>query len=319
LENKIPGSRSWMKNLTLILAMIPVTALISITVYLFIKSLPAITGEGLKELFSAEFSGIYSGNQGLYGLLPALWGTVLVIIIAMVTGTVVSISMAIVSNDLSSGFLGTVIRWIIGVLSGIPPIVFAVMGTLFFSLFIVPKFLGLDLPPENRPVLGLPSDASCTLLGGLLLALLIVPFMTPLIDDALQSVPRLLREASFSLGVNRWYTLTRVTIPFAMPGITRAVTLGTLIAMGDAIIVTYTIGLEAQQLPSPLCDVLERIAPLTSVAAGLAGGGFSRAEGGPLVQKSVAAFIGLLLLVVAFAILSLAAYLQNRFRKKLYQ
>jgi phosphate transport system permease protein len=238
----------------------------------------------------------------------------------MLVATPVSLSLAIICTDFSLGFLSTAIRWIINLLAGIPPIIYAVMGITFFNIFIIPKFLGLDLPPESRPSSGmLPSDGSCTLLGGILLALLVIPFMTPLLDDAIRSVPRSLKEASFSLGGNRWHTLTSVTLQYALPGITNALTLGVLIAMGDAIIVAYTIGLEAFKLPTPLFDVLERVAPLTSVAAGLAGGGFTRAESGPTIQKSVAAFIGLLLLVIAFAVLLLAAYLQKRFKKRFAQ
>ena len=304
------SSISTLKIITFILAMIPVVALLLIIVNLVARSMLAIDHQGWK-LFSATFDG-----QNTFGLLPALWGTFLVVILAMLIATPIAMMLAILSNDFTFGFMSTVVRWMNGVLSGIPPIIYAVMSIVFFRLFIWPKFAGegislAKLPPPSK----LPLDGS-TLLGGILLALLIIPLMAPLMDDAIQNVPGSLKEASLSLGANRWYTLTKITLPTAFSGITNAIMLGILTALGESMIVAYAIGFSSAKLPQPLFDILQRVAPLTSTIAGISAGNFSRAEGSAL-QLSVSNFIALLLMVIAFVVLGVATYIQRKFKTKI--
>jgi phosphate transport system permease protein len=163
----------------------------------------------------------------------------------------------------------------------------------------------------------LPSDASCTLLGGFMLSLLIIPFMSPLLDDAIQNVPHTMKEASFALGANRWHTLKSITIPYALPGIINALILGILTALGEAIIVAYTIGFGARTLPSPIFDLLQRTAPLTSTIAGLSAGGLTQSQDTGPIGLSVASLMGLLLLLAAFVLLGVSIFLQRKSRKGL--
>ncbi|GEM_PF-2545208 len=320
---KIRQSIWSIKTVFVILAFIPVLALILIAVNLVLHSTLAISTLGTG-LFSNSFSP--SGESGVtardmhYGMLPALWGTFLVTLISILIAFPVSLTLAILANDFSTGLLNSIIRWITGVLAGIPPIIYALMGSTFFLWFFWQKFAGqglsaANLPPPNM----LPSDESCTLLGGLMLGLLLIPFMTPLLDDALRGVPNSFKEASLSLGATRWHTLRSVTIPLAQPGIMSSLLLGILTALGESIIVAYAIGFSAKTLPSPLFDVLERTAPLTSTIAGLAGGGFSRSSVIGPVGQSVASVMGLLLLLTAFALLGISLYLQRRLKKRLTQ
>jgi len=322
---KIKSSIWNVRTIFLILSIIPVIALSLITLNLILGSVHAISTLGLN-LFSNSFSlGIEPAKANPatlhYGLLPALWGTFLVILISICVAFPVSLALAILANDFSTGFLSTAIRWLIGILSGIPPVIYALMGSVFFIWFFFPKFAGQGLssitnPPLPSPQM-LPSDASCTLLGGLMLALLLIPFITPLLDDAFQSVPATLKEASLSLGANRWYTLKSITIPNALPGIVNSLLLGILTALGEAIIVSYCIGFSTRSLPTPVFDVLQRTAPLTSIIATLAGGGFSSSKLVGPIGTSVASFAGLLLLIVAFIILGVTSYLQRKMKARL--
>jgi phosphate transport system permease protein len=224
----------------------------------------------------------------------------------------------VLANDYSVGFSGPAIRWLNGILSGIPPIIYALMGSTLYIWFFWAKFGGKGLSAATVPPLPppstLPGDASCTLLGGMVVALLVIPFMTPLIDDALHGVPGSLKEASLALGAGRWHTLKSVSIPYAVPGIVNALLLGVLTALGEAIVVAYCIGFGARSLPSPIVDVLERTAPLTSTIASLAGGGFSRSSTVGPVGQSVASVMGLMLLALAFGMLGLSWYMQRRIR-----
>jgi phosphate transport system permease protein len=151
----------------------------------------------------------------------------------------------------------------------------------------------------------LPLNGS-TLLGGIVLALLIIPFMTPLILDAIRNIPQNQKEASLALGATRWFTLRRIILPSAAPGIIAAVSLGLLKACGDVVISAWTIGfVKDNGLPNPLWDIFERNAPLTSTGAGLVGGLYGAvAQPGP--TASAANFAALLLLVFAFAIMGIA-------------
>jgi phosphate transport system permease protein len=307
---------SWTKIVLLVMAIIPLLILIAIVVNLVVSSNTALTQVGIKQLFSPQFSGIFTTGQHLYGLLPAIWGTIEVVFISMLIALPVSLALAIICTEFSIGILSTLVRAVVGALSGIPPVIYALMSSVISALFIIPKFCALGIPKDQLPPPGLtwwtqsmlPYDMS-TLLGGVLLAALIIPFMTPLMDDAIRNIPRNLKEASFAMGATRWHTLMEVTLPAALPGISAATTLGILKAMGDVIIVSWVIGFESG-LPSPLIDILEKTAPLTSTAAGLAGG-FTRSGSHGPIEMSVASFSGLLLLLMAFIILGASAYLQK--------
>ena len=144
----------------------------------------------------------------------------------------------------------------------------------------------------------LPLDGS-TLLGGILLALLIIPFLAPLLDDAVKSVPHSLKEASFSLGASRWHTLIRVTLPSAISGISSALMLGILTAVGESIIMAFAVGFQINTIPAPFFDILNRAAPLTTAIVRFSAGGFSRDSSNPLIQ-SIGYFAGLLLLLFSF-------------------
>jgi phosphate transport system permease protein len=313
----------------LVLAMVPVAMLTLLVVNLAINSMPAIETFRFEILFSNRFiSPLSGGGQRWYGMLPAIWGTLLVAVVAMGLALPVSLAAAVLSSELSPGFLGRALGTAMGVLSGIPPIVYALLSVVFAESFMVPKFCGQGIPPEEIGRLPgltwydpgmLPLEQS-TLLAGILLALLVIPFMAPLLHDAMRNVPDEQREASLALGADRWFTLKRVVVPSALPGIVSAASLGALKAMGDVMIAIWAIGYVSSSsgTPNPLWDVLERVATLTSTGAGLAGGtGAARFTYNVDPRRSVAFFAGLLLLAMALAILSLVSLLQKRLQKRL--
>jgi len=311
------------KIIFLILAMIPVCLLLFIIVLLVINSTLAINQLGLfgqGKLFSTQISGVFTSGQGQYGLIPAIWGTILIVIVSMGIAIPVSMAMAIFASEFKVGFLGQGMRTLLGILGGIPSIIYALMSIVFAQLFIIPKFTGAGLSGNQMPPSGMywwtPGSlpyVTSTLLGGIMLSMLIIPFLAPLFDDVIQDAPNSLKEASLSLGASHWQTLTGVTIPYAMTGIISASGLGALKAMGDVVIVGMVVGFESS-LPYPLFDILKSTAPLTSTGAGFSGG-FSQGAFNAM-RNSAANFTGLLLLVFAFGILGLVAYLQGRYKRK---
>ena len=316
----------------LILGLVPVLALLLIVHNLVEKSSLAIDMVGLSELFSTEFrDGAFIAGPVHYGLLPALWTTFLAAVIAVAIALPASLAIAVFASEFPSGLLGRGLRGLLGMLAGIPPIVYALTAGIFTRLFMIPKFCSgfrsvgdlaaLGIHPGDCPIPGLPpinpgmlpwapGTPNSIFLGGFVLALLVIPFMAPFIDDALRNVPFELKEASLSLGANRWHTLKKVTLPLALPGIISATAVGALKATGDVMIALLVIGRAVPGLPTPLWDVLEVSAPLTSIGPTLV------RDTAPVTHAPVAHFAGLLLLVIAFAIMGVATLLQRRLRRR---
>jgi phosphate transport system permease protein len=313
MQTKAYGGR--INNIVfLILALIPVIMLGFIIVQLIMKSGLAVSTLGFKGLFSTEISGVLGSNKGLYGLIPAIWGTVLLMFVSLAIAIPVSLALAILSSEFTLGFFSKGLRTLIGILGGIPPVIYALMSAVFAKIFIIPKFAGAGIPVDSLPVpiQSLPYSTS-TLLGGIMISLLVIPFLAPLFDDAIRNVPHSLKEAGLSLGANRWHILWSVTIPAAFSGLLSACSLGALKVMGDVVIVGLVIGFESG-LPSPLFDILQSTAPLTSTAAGFSGG-FTQTAKSPL-RESVAYFTSLILLIIAFITLIAVPLIQKQFKRK---
>jgi phosphate transport system permease protein len=311
------------------LSLLAVVFFVLMVVTLVHFSIPAVQLYGLPVLFSTKFSNALAGIvvEGQYGLLPALWGSCMVAVLALLFAFPVALCMSIFASEFSLGGLG---RWMEGLLSmfaGIPPVIYSLLSIFVIRSFILPKFCGEGLPEEYLMSLpGIPTwnagmlpREQSALLGGIFLSLLIIPFMAPLILDAIRSAPGSLKEASYGLGATRWFTLLHVTLPASLSGIVAAISLGILKSIGDVIISAWTIGYIKDGMPVPIFDVFERVAPLTSTGAGLLNGlkpGGQVAEAG---QGAVAYFAALLLLILAFLILGVMNLIQHSLQRRFTQ
>ena len=312
--------RSWPRGVSIVLALIPVMAFAFIVGNLAAESAVVIQKLGLSHLFSAEYHSAYDTGAYVFGMLPALWGTVLSVLVAIVLSAPIALTLALLSSEFPLGVLSRSVRWLLGVLSGIPPIVYALLAIVVARSFMQPKFCAWGIAASELPPAGmtwwsnnmLPREMS-TLLAGMMLALLVLPFMAPIMDDAIRGVSREAREASLALGATRWHTLQHVVLPSALSGITGAVALGVLKVMGDLIIVAMTVGY-ASGLPSPLLDIFEPTASLTSVGAGLLSAFSPRPSLG--FMRSTGYFTGLLVFALAVLVLALAGYLQRKLKQR---
>jgi phosphate transport system permease protein len=313
----------------MVFALIPVGLFLLMLANLVYASLWAITSAGLPVLFSTRISNVFSGQYipGQYGLLPALWGTLMIAVIALMIGLPIALLMAVFASEFSLGGLGRVMEGALGLFAGIPPVIYALLSLLVAQVFMQPKFAGEGLPEAVLQAMpGLPTwnagmlpREQSALLGGILLSLLVIPFMAPLMLDAIRNVAHSQKEASLALGATRWYTLLRVVLPAALPGLIGAISLGTLKVIGDVVIVAWAVGYYHDGMPGPLWDAWERVAPLSSTGAGFIGGLSTRSGGAPPVAAgggSVASFAGLLLVVIAFFILWLANLLQRQLQRR---
>lgn len=338
--------RRWPFYVSLALGLIPVAAFVLILVLLIANSAPVLDQPGLGALFGTTFANKYSafgsvGGSGThFGLVPAVWGSILMTAIAVGIALPIGLALAIVAVDFPLGLVTRLVRPVVGVLGGVPPIVYAVSLPVFITAFMIPKFAAdstfgsfnpasigatwtASHPPAGVPLSagGLPWDltgvANSTLMGGLLVALFLIPFVTPLLVDALRDVPQAAREASLALGANRTYTLRRVVLPRALPAIAGAATLAVLKALGDTIIVAWAVGWTAERLPVPLLDVLERTTSLAAEGAGMVGS-FETNDATCTGAECAAGYsTALALLLVAGVIVLVLTYLQAARRRRL--
>jgi ABC-type phosphate transport system permease subunit len=346
--------RRWPFYLSAALGLIPVVLFVAIALSMVasaapildpnIAAIPRPSGQPLPSASAGTVATVLtqtssSGQALTLGLLgPGLWGAFLVVLIAISIALPVALALAIVAVDFPLGPVTRFVRPIVALFSGVPPVVYAVSVPIFITLVMIPKFaanatygafnpasIGADpstWPPPDVPYSagGFPWDltgnANSTLLGGILIALFLIPFLTALFVDALSDVPRAAREASFALGANRTYTIRRVVLPRALPALVGATMLGMLKALGDAIIVGWAVGWSADQFPNPLFDALERTTPLAGQAAGLIGS-FETLDASCAPAACAVGYSGaLLLLLVAGVFVLLITRLQARARRR---
>ena len=331
---------------SLALGLVPVILFAGCVVIVVLNALPAFSDPGPLAFFNTEFVSPYSttanaATASAYGLLPALVGTVLIVGIALLIALPVSISLAVVTTEFQLGPIGRIARPLVTLMSGIPPIVYAVSMFVFVQVLMIPKFaadstfqtfgngaaIGAD--PSKWPPAGVPYNAgsypwestlgNSTLLGGILVGLLLVPFITPMIADAIRNVPNSIREASLALGANRSYTLRRTLLPTARPAIVSAVALGILKAAGDVVIVAFAVGWSADTIPSPILDIFARTPSLAVHAADMIVPLETPGSTNPPPLPAIGYVGALALMLLAMAVILVMHFFRRRWNKGLGQ
>jgi phosphate transport system permease protein len=169
---------------------------------------------------------------GSYGMLPLLMGTVMVSGIAMLVAIPVGLMTAIWLTQYATPRLRNIVKPAVEILAGIPTIVYG-----FFALVTVGPFLsGLG------DALGLPISATSALTAGLVMGIMIIPFISSLSDDIIRQVPRTMRDGSLGLGATKSETIRNVIVPAALPGIVGAILLAVSRAIGETMIVVLAAG-----------------------------------------------------------------------------
>jgi phosphate transport system permease protein len=313
--------------------MLPVGFFALIVLSTIANSWTAISEVGFPALFGPELvTRLFRATDLMHGLRAPLWGTVLLLVVTLCLSLPVSFAMAVVAREFTVPVLSRVLATLLGVLGGIPPVVYGLMALLLVQLFMAPKFAGAEMnDPSGRVragILHLPiwsqfavpgQIPNSTLLAGILLALLSVPLITPLLDDALASVPAELKYGAYALGASRWHTLWTVVVPWASPGIVSAVSLAALLTIGELVVPMFVMGLGLHvQMPNPLWDVLADTPPLGPAGAAEAGGvGTEGTESVTSLGLSVAYFSGVLLLLAAFSIMAIEQLSRRWFARRL--
>lgn len=182
--------------------------------------------------WNPRYSVTGSDAAGSYGLLPLIWGTLMIAGIAMLVAVPFGLMTAIWLTQYARPRLRSLVKPVIEMLAGIPTIVYG-----FFALAIVGPLLA-----RTGATLGLEVNATSALTAGLVMGVMIIPFISSLSDDIIRQVPRAMRDGSLGLGATRSETIRRVILPAALPGIVGAILLAVSRAIGETMIVLLAAG-----------------------------------------------------------------------------
>ena len=183
-------------------------------------------------VWNPRFSTAGSGAQGQFGLLPLLWGTLMVSVIALLVAVPLGLMTAIYMAEYAPRWLRSVAKPIIEVLAGIPTIVYG-----FFALVVIGPFLS-----GIGELVGIDIRATSALTAGLVMGIMIIPFVSSLSDDIITQVPKSLRDGALGLGATKSETIRQVVLPAALPGIVGAFLLAASRAIGETMIVVLAAG-----------------------------------------------------------------------------
>ncbi len=196
--------------------------------------------------------------SGSFGILPVFAGTLLITIIAMSLAGPIGLLSAIYLSEYASPISRKIIKPAIEVLAGVPTVVYG-----FFAALVVGPFI--------RGVcdsLGITASSESALAAGLVMGIMIIPFVSSLSDDVLRSVPQSLREASYGIGSTKSETIKNILIPAALPGIVAAFLLAISRAIGETMIVVMAAGLSAKLTANPLDSVTTVTVQIVSLLIG---------------------------------------------------
>lgn len=185
------------------------------------------------------------GSSGLFGSVPLFTGTFLIAAVAMAVAVPVGLLSAIYLSEYASARVRTIAKPTLEILAGIPTVVYG-----FFAALIVAPYLA-DLGAG----LGIEIDHESALAAGVVMGIMIIPFVSSLSDDVITAVPQSLREASLACGATRSETIKRVVLPAALHGIVGALLLAISRAIGETMIVLMAAGLAAKLTANPLESV----------------------------------------------------------------
>jgi phosphate transport system permease protein len=289
-------------------AAIGVLALLSaIIVSLILGSIPALRTFGLDFLVSQSWNPVTEK----FGALPAVYGTVLTSAIAMLIAVPLGLMIAFFLTELCPQWLRRPIGIAIELLAGIPSIIYGIWG-----LFVFAPFLQETLQPflintlGNAPGIGSlfagPPYGIGMLTAGLILAIMVLPFITSISRDVFEAVPSVLKEAAYGLGCTTWEVMRNVVLPYCRVGVIGGVMLGLGRALGETMAVTFVIG-NAHRISASI------LAPGTTISATIANE-FTEAVGDLYTSALIA--LGLILFVITFIVLAIARYMLLRIERR---
>jgi phosphate transport system permease protein len=192
-------------------------------------------------VWDPRFSSASGGETGQFGLIPVLWGTLFVTLLAMLVAVPIGLMSAIYLAEYAGPRFRATAKPILEILAGIPTVVYG-----FFAVVTVGPFLR-----DTGATIGLDIDARSALTAGVVMGIMIIPFVSSLSDDVINAVPQSLRDGSAALGATKSETIRKVIFPAALPGIVGSIILAVSRAVGETMIVVMAAGVAANLTANP--------------------------------------------------------------------
>jgi phosphate transport system permease protein len=284
------------RGITFFFAFSVVLLTLSIAVSLSIQSMPAIRQFGLSFLWGTEWDPVMEQ----FGALPFLFGTGMTSAIALLVATPIALGVSIFLSELAPRWLSDPVSYLVDLLAAIPSVLYGTVG-----IFILVPIMRETLQPALSDWLGFlplfsgPPYGLGILTAGLLLSIMVLPFIISISREVMMSVPQTQREAILSLGATRWEMVSKVVLPFSKSGIMGSIFLGLARALGETMAVTMVIG-NRPQIGLALTD------PGHTMAAVIAN---EFAEAASEIHLSALMEIGLALFAVSFIVNGVARFL----------
>ena len=239
-----------------------------------------------------------AGSEGQFGTVPLLWGTLYISLVALLVAVPVGLLAAVYMAEYASHGVRTAAKPLLEVLSGIPTIVYGFFALISFGPFL--RDFGAQL--------GLSISASSVLTAGIIMGVMLIPFVSSLSDDIINAVPQSLRDGSYALGATKSETIQRVILPAALPGIVGAALLAASRAIGETMIVVLAAGIAANLTLNPFEAVTTITVKIVSQLTG------DLQFNSP--QTLVAFALGLTLFVLTLALNIYALYMVRKYHEQ---
>ncbi len=266
-------------------------------------SLPALGTFG----FSFLYREVWNPVTEQFGAIAPIYGTVVTSLIAMLIAVPIGLFIALFLTELCPKWLRRPIGIAIELLAGIPSIIYGIWGLFVFAPFLqktVQPFLidTLGAVPGIGGLFAGPPYGIGMLTAGLILAVMVLPFITSISRDVFEAVPPVLKEAAYGIGSTTWEVVRYVVLPYARTGVIGGVMLALGRALGETMAVTFVIG-NAHRISGSI------LAPGTTISATIANE-FTEADGVLYTSSLIA--LGLILFVITFIVLALARFMLMR-------
>jgi len=258
-RERLSGDRIF-SLVTLGLASVIVPLLAGLAVALTTASMPSIRKFGFSFLISSQWDPV----TDLYGALPFIWGTAASSAIALVIAIPLSLGVALCLSEMAPVWLSRRLGFLVDLLAAIPSVVYGL-----WAIFVLGPWIRDHVEPLLATYLGFlplfkgPKVAVGLLTAGVILSIMVIPYISSVCTDVFRAVPQTQREAAFALGATKWEMVRVAVLPYGLTGVTAAIILGLGRALGETIAVAMVIG----NSPQISASLFRPAATLASVIA----------------------------------------------------
>jgi phosphate transport system permease protein len=300
------GVEKWLMGLLVSASMIAILTTFGIVLSLLFETMRFFSMVPAHEfLFGTSWSpqvairADQAGSSGAFGSVPLFWGTIFIgAIIAMIVAIPLGLMSAIFLTQYAPAKLRSVLKPMLEILAGVPTVVYGYFAALTVAPLI--RDLGISIGISN-------ASSESALAAGLVMGVMIIPFVSSMADDSIAAVPQAMRDGSLALGATRSETIRKVILPAALPGVVGGVLLAVSRAIGETMIVVMAAGLSANLTANPFQSVTTVTTQIVQLLTG------DQEFDSP---KTLAAFaLGLVLFLVTLVLNLIALRVVRKYRE----